>query len=525
MGSMLRHVAAGTVLLGLLLAPVPAPAAEEGDAFTALVKEFVPGVSAHAEPGSRVSLVTRLAGYDDPDGAKLLVAGLAALVDRLDRDLANYTALRKRYEEVNVPLDVAKDNYRTRTELQNRLAEEDQRQRDDARVLEALRKAMGRYKDAQALSTLTAEIRKLKAWRAREVGAEGLAANPGGAEAAIRMGREKDDRVAAAVLRGLRGRNEGFVFDFAKDSLKSESWPTRLEAALTLEKVNQPRIIPPLIEALAREEGRLKEDVRDVLRRVTSQNYDTEAEQWRLWWVENKKSLEGENPTTALFGTFKGRVPQPEKKSVYGIETRSRKLLFVIDTSGSMREPITQAKGTPTDVSADDLENMNMTKIDRAKKELKRALRAMEPDASFNIIAFGSNVVCWKEKPARGDMTTKNEALTFVNDLEAAGGTWAYGAFQEAFRLAGMGALDKYYDPAVDTIYFISDGAPTNNDMDKPEAIDPETLLAAVREWNRLGKLRIHAIAIDPRAGGGKFIDFMKKLAAQNDGQYTECDR
>ena len=521
MDVMLRLLAAALLLLGLAAPSAPA----QGDGFDALVKEFVPGVSNQGDPKDRAALVTRLSAFDTPEGAKLLVAGLAALVDRVDRDVLAYESVRKKYEEVNVPLDVMKDNYKTRTELQNKLAEGDQRLRQDAAVLDALRGAFRKYKDTKSLSVLTGEVRKLKSWRGREVGAEGLASNPGGMEAAIRMGKEKDDRISAAVLRGLRGRNEDVVFEYAKESLKSDSWPVRLEAALTLEKVNQPRIIPPLIEDLAREEGRLREDVRDCLRRVTSQNFDADPEAWRQWWVTNKASLEGENPTIALFGTLKGKGAGPDKKSVYGIETRSRKILFIIDTSGSMKEPITPAKGTPTDLSADELENLGLTKMERAKKELKRAIRALEPEATFNIVAFGTNVVLWKEKPTKGDMTSRNEALTFVNDLEPAGGTWAYGAFQEAFRLAGMGALDKYYDPALDTVYFISDGAPTNNDMDKPEAIDPATLLDAVREWNKLGKLRIHAIAIDPRAGGGRFIDFMKKLAAQNEGQYVECAR
>jgi hypothetical protein len=511
---MVRNLAAGLALAGFLLA---------GEPFAELVKEFVPGVSSHQEPTGRVALVTRLTAFDNPEGAKLLVAGLAALVDRLEKDLANYESLRKQYEKVNVPIDVAKDNYRTRTNLQNQLAEEDQKQRDDGKVLDALGKAMGKYQDTQALSTLTAEIRKLSAWRAREVAAEGLAANAGGSEAAIKMGREKDERVTAAVLRGLRGKNETVVFEFARDCLKAESWPVRLEAAMTLEKLNQPRLIPPLIEALSREDGRLRDDIRDCLRRATGQNFDSDAEQWKRWWIDNKASLEGENPTTALFGTLKGRPAAPEKKSVYGIETRSRKILFIIDTSGSMKEPITQAKGTPTNASAEELENRNMIKIERAKKELRNAIRVLEADATFNIISFGTNVTLWKDKAVKGDMKAKGEALAFVSEMEPAGGTWAYGAFQEAFRLAGMGALDKYYDPSFDTIYFISDGAPTNNDMDKPEAIDPETLLDAVHEWNKLGKLRIHAIAIDPRAGGGKFIQFMKKLASQNEGEYREC--
>jgi uncharacterized protein YegL len=511
------------VLAALLAVAAPAPAAAQ-DPFAELVKEFPPRVAERGDPDGRSRLVERLSTFDNADGARVLMAGLAGFVDRLDKDMAAYEAMRKRYEEVNVPVDVARDNYKTRTELQNRLMEEEAKQRDDSKVLDAFRDGFKKYRDARALTTITADVRKIKSWRALVPAAEGLGANPAGAEAAIRLGKEFGDLVAAAALRGLRGRNEDVVFACGKEGLKSTAWPVRLEAALTLEKMNQPRVLPPLIEALAKEEGRLREDIRDVLRRLTSQNFDAEPEQWRMWWVENKSQLEGETGGAALFGSFKGKVSAPEKKSVYGIESRSRRIVFVIDTSGSMKEPIHSAKGTPTGLSAEEIEELNMTKIDLAKKELKRAIRALETDAWFNIVSFGTNVIRWKEKMVRGDMTTKNEAYAFVSDMEAAGGTWAYGALQEAFLLAGGKALDKYYDPAADTIYFISDGAPTDNDMDKPALQDPEVVLSAVREWNKVGKVAVHAIAIDPRAGGGKFIDFMKKLASQNSGQYTQRD-
>jgi uncharacterized protein YegL len=507
----------------LLAAAFSAPAGAQ-DAFAELTREFVPKVSVQGEPDVRCRLVERLSTFDNPDGARVYMAGLAGLIVRLEKDLAAYESLRQRYEEVNKPVDVMRDNYKTRTELQNRLMEEDGKQRDDARVLDAFRDGCRKYRDAKAISTLTADVRKIKSWRALAPVAEGLGGNPAGAESAIRLGKEGGDIVAAAALRGLRGRNEEVVFAYAKESLKSAAWPVRLEAALTMEKVNQPRVLPPLIEALAKEEGRLREDIRDALRRLTSQNFDADPEQWRMWWIENKQDLEGDTGGAALFGSFKGKSAGPAAKSVYGIESRSRRIVFVIDTSGSMKERIHSAGGTPTGLSAEEIEELDMTKIDLAKRELKRAVRGLEPDAWFNIVAFGTNVVRWKEKMVKGDMATKNEAYVFVRDMEAAGGTWAYGALQEAFALAGGKLLDKYYDPPADTIYFISDGAPTDNDMDKPALQDPEVVLSAVREWNKIGKITVHAIAIDPRAGGGKFIDFMKKLAAQNNGQYTQRD-
>jgi hypothetical protein len=512
---------ASLLAAALLLLPA-GPAAAQGDGLADLAKEFPPKVAESGPAGPRVALTGRFVGYDSPEGAKVLMAGLAALVDRVERDASDYEDLRKAYEEVNVVADVKRDDYKTKTELQKRLMEAEERQRQDGLVLEEFSRVIAKFQGARSLSTVSGEARRFKSWRGRAVAAEGLGANAAGMESAIRLGGDKDDRVTAAALRGLRGRNEDAVFKFAVESLRSESWPVRLEAALTLEKVNQPRVLQPLIEGLAREDGRLRDDLNSILRRLTSQNFDPDPEEWRRWWNENKAEILGPGPETALFGAFKAKAPPPEKKTVYGIESRSRRILFIIDTSGSMKEPIAKNKGTLTGTSADEAEEWNMTKIELAKRELKRSIRGLEPDAWFNIVSFGTMVVRWKDAMAKGDMTTKNEAYAFVRDMEAAGGTWAYGAFQEAFRMAGAGATDKHYEPSLDTIYFISDGAPTDNDMDKPKAVDSDTVLAAVREWNRVGRIVVHTVAIDPKAAGGRFVDFMKKLAAQNDGQYTQ---
>ena len=517
----MRPLVLPAVLLPLILAAPLAPARDE--TLKGLAAEFPALVAKPGDPGDREHMVRRVGTYDDGDGAKVLMQGLEALCARLDVDMEAYEKLTEKYREVNVPVDVMRDNYKTRTALQKQMMESEARQREDGIVLDAFRAVVAKYGDTKALSAVSSDARKAKSWRTKEVAAEALGRNPGGAESAIRLGKEPDARVSAAALRGLRGRKEDLVFAFACDCLKSEAWPVRREAIAVLEGINATKILRPLIEALAREDGRLRDDIRDALRRLTSQNFDSDPEDWKRWYTENRAELEGPAPTTSLFGAFKAKGPAPEKKSVYGIESRSRRILFIIDTSGSMKEKIAQAKGTITGPDADS-DELNMTKIEIAKKHLRNSIRMLEPEASFNIVAFGTHVIRWKETMVKGDMQTKNEAYAFVRDMEAAGGTWAYGALQEAFRMAGQGILDKHYDPVVDTVYFISDGAPTNNDMDKPEFQDPEEILAAVREWNRIGKMIIHAVAIDPKAGGGTFIGFMKKLAAENGGQYAQKD-
>ena len=88
--------------------------------------------------------------------------------------------------------------------------------------------------------------------------------------------------------------------------------------------------------------------------------------------------------------------------------------------------------------------------------------------------------------------------------------------------MAGRGLKDKYYDPGVDTIFLLSDGAPTTDSVDKAEPMEPDQILTAVRDWNQLKRIQIHAIAIDPRIGSGAFVRFMKSLARENKGTYRE---
>ena len=74
----------------------------------------------------------------------------------------------------------------------------------------------------------------------------------------------------------------------------------------------------------------------------------------------------------------------------------------------------------------------------------------------------------------------------------------------------------------MDTIFLLSDGMPTDQSFPTSKAMEPEKILRAVRTWNKLTKVVIHAIAIDPNTQGASFIRFMKDLATQNGGQYTE---
>ena len=80
-------------------------------------------------------------------------------------------------------------------------------------------------------------------------------------------------------------------------------------------------------------------------------------------------------------------------------------------------------------------------------------------------------------------------------------------ALDFAFEMAGPGAAEKNYKSGVDTMFFLSDGAPSDRNSDE--------ILEEVRMRNRLRKIRIHVIAILNYS-----TPFLRKLAEQNGGVY-----
>ena len=63
---------------------------------------------------------------------------------------------------------------------------------------------------------------------------------------------------------------------------------------------------------------------------------------------------------------------------------------------------------------------------------------------------------------------------------------------------SGRGVGDRYYEPEVDTMFFLSDGAPTIPKLNESgiRQDDSDRILRAVARWNALGRVRIHAVGL-----------------------------
>jgi uncharacterized protein YegL len=174
----------------------------------------------------------------------------------------------------------------------------------------------------------------------------------------------------------------------------------------------------------------------------------------------------------------------------------------VIDVSGSMLEPSGPA-GSPT-------------RAHLAKEELKRAVLALEDNATFNIVFFSVDVKPWKKEMVVADAESRREAVDFIERVGVVGGTSTFGALEFAFDLATVGKgksaePDPSGDAKVDTVILLSDGKPSLG-----RYTDGDQIREQVRRWNVDRRIQVHAVAFGADADTG----FMEGLAKDTGGSF-----
>jgi hypothetical protein len=295
--------------------------------------------------------------------------------------------------------------------------------------------------------------------------------------------------------------------DTVLSALKDKDWLVRSAAVDTLALIRDMKAVEPLIARLKKEEGRLAEDVAEALGKLTGQDFGLAEDAWKRWWADHReKFLAGDIPPEKT--EEEERKEDPDRAYYHGIPLKSHRTIFILDISDSMTYSTTEFTEKPKPGEPN--------RLDLAKKELLRALDRYPPSGTFGLIAFHTVVKGWRPRLVKAGKGMKEDAKVWVESLKPTGTTNIYGALELAFRMAGMGMTDKYYPPTADTIYLLSDGAPTNEDLtdDKPERV-----LKAVRQWNRLKRMKIHTIGLK-----GHSATFMRQLAMENGGTYQARD-
>lgn len=113
-------------------------------------------------------------------------------------------------------------------------------------------------------------------------------------------------------------------------------------------------------------------------------------------------------------------------------EIIGKDLLFVVDTSGSMAGE----------------------KMEHARQALRAWIERLNPDDTFNILRFSTDVEQLSESSLAASPDNRQRALRFVNSMEASGGTAIAPALQQALAIPVRRGAPR-------VVVFLTDGMPT----------------------------------------------------------------
>ena len=410
-------------------------------------------------------------------------------------------------------------------------------------VKEAAIQVLGTFRDEKAVTEIFKKWKKL-----RDAGVRGqvlsvLAENIGGKKLedillkAIKS-RDPVTRVVAVDALGAMKSEKGFkVIDKAlKDPVKS----VQVSAIQALAGYGDKRAVEALIEGMGKVPSgdRLEDDYARALHGLTGKNLGSSQVQWQSWWNANKdKPLSGPGHEAAR--PSGGGGGGDESITFFGIKLKSRRVIFVIDLSGSMdkklgrKDEMKQKLGVVVTgeggKEAQKKQGLDWGKIDKkvdlAKEELVRAIESLRKDAHFNIIWYNTSVGVWKDGSlVEASPKAKSDAISWIRRQKPQGETDIRGALKKAIFLQSSKAgeeggpgvvLTGDLEEGGDTIVFLTDGWGFKNQKEQ----DPGKTLEAVKKWNKIPKMKIYTVGISDQPGEHD-RELLRKLAEQNGGSY-----
>jgi hypothetical protein len=244
-----------------------------------------------------------------------------------------------------------------------------------------------------------------------------------------------------------------------------------------VERLRDPTLVGDLVELMAGEPGRLRHDAWAALRRLTGKDIPPDPEQWRA--ILPVASLAAEEIDAA----------DPETTSAYyGLPVYSRRIAFVFDVSGSMRDD---------------------GKIESAREQFAATVKRLAPEQRYDLFVH-RYLLEYPPRPrlerAFGRLTAgrARKSTAWLGRQEAKGA----GALYDALLAAML-------DGEVDTIYLLSDGVPSFGTIKRDYRI-----LQEIRRRNRWRRVVIHTILLGSK---GTDREFMAQLAGEHGGTAVDA--
>ena len=265
-----------------------------------------------------------------------------------------------------------------------------------------------------------------------------------------------------------------------------ESYAYRFNAVRALWAMKDPAAIEILAQWMPSLDGQLRADLERMFSKLDVGHFGGDEEALAEW-----KDEQAEKPVFKNVAYSVGEREKPvfAKSEYYGIPIEAKRLLFILDHSGSMKK----ADG-------------GYTRLDRARKELVSAIAGLDSETEFAILIFSNKTRFWKSELMRADDDTKHAAIAFVNRIGYGDKTNTYSALLASLT----------FDSSLEAVYLLSDGAPTLGAI-----VSPPQIIADVIHRNRFRHLRFHTIgvAVTPTTRA-----FLETLASQSNAEFREVN-
>ncbi len=358
--------------------------------------------------------------------------------------------------------------------------------------------AVAERKDREAVEDMEKLLKKTKEDAIRQALLSGLSKIYDGenewVERLIAFGGDENVDLRNAALTEIMRLGRRNTVDLFKERLGHADWSTRLIALKGLEGQRDAGLLPAIVEQMKKESGRMAIEFGDALFRLTGESFGKNAAIWERWINDQKGSItiiDEKDLEKIVEESDEKRLKQVSDAEFFGIRIESHRVLFIIDVSGSMNEPVRMRY----------VDEPGESRMEVAKRELAKAIKALDDNALFNIAPFSGGVESWSDEGiATSKKATREDALEYVSRLGAGGGTNLYGSLEFGFQ-----------DLDVDTIFVLSDGEPSVGDI-----IDPQLIREAVLEMNSTRNVVINTIAI------GSSLEILQWLAEDSGGAYVD---
>jgi hypothetical protein len=289
------------------------------------------------------------------------------------------------------------------------------------------------------------------------------------------------------------------------------SYAFRFTVARGLVQMDHPDAWEALATLYDQVDGQLAHHLQEKFATVTAESFEDDNERFHRWRglvglgprKEAENDAEAKKPDGIAADLAGAKLPQtmrlsPSKSAAdyrrqrrltpsryYGIDIYAKRLIFILDRSGSMNEQVG-----------------SFTRIRQAKRELIAAISGLDERCEFSILVFDRNVRSWREELVPATVENKREAIQFVEHLSAGSSTNTYGALRCGLE----------FDDQLEALFILTDGEPTYGMLTDPSAILVDILKR--NEWRHVS-INTIAIAVDPLIEG-----FLRRLTEPSGGEF-----